>query len=310
MTEQDTVQRTIQDLRRRWRTGEKESLSDSDLRTLEVIMKDETGFTFDTLHDAFLFRFSGAIVKEALNRDNHVITLPTGTRHLYALPGGRIRPEAMPFSALLFAQFWHDNRSFYEQAFGGDRSQIGYLKDRTFLNPLKELAKQMDMPFRDGRSNIRQEGYRELREELGLVTRRRGERDGLPVHIKRAVPIDMYLHRYRRAIPGSDEGRIGWFVSFNYLVDVTGNFEAVKEHVKPREAEGIRWVSLAEAARPGHAELYHDTVHYVAVRLGDLGLVNTQPRHGRYERSLSNDQSVMPVETVRVPCFGMAHADR
>ena len=88
------------------------------------------------------------------------------------------------------------------------------------------------------------------------------------------------------------------FVSFNYHVLVNGSRKLITETVEKGieasgEAEGIRWASLPEVRRQGYEAMYHDTVHYVAVRLHQLGMANTDARHGRIKPRLRSN----PIES-------------
>ncbi|PIN75133.1 hypothetical protein COV17_04245 [Candidatus Woesearchaeota archaeon CG10_big_fil_rev_8_21_14_0_10_36_11] len=316
----------IRDMRKRWLAQEKflvptEKLSeDVDIHRLDEIMRKETGLTFQDLRKTFDFRFSGAIVRGGLNRDNYVLTLPThqGTGK-YALPGGKMDVTKIPFSAFVFAFFWRDNQRKYEENVftNGDynaplaRIVDGNRQDdiERYVVPLEKLAEHMDFPFeRDYLSDIRREGYRELEEEMGLQKPPKSQkRDfrGKKAFITSADVIGIFLDRYRVAHPMGEEVAKRWFVSFNYLVHVNGSRRLITDTVekglrKSGEAEGVRWASLAEVSRPGYESMYHDTVHQVAVRMNQLELVKTEPRHGRVYRPKVRKENKFKFDGIKI----------
>ncbi len=189
--------KSLEELRRRFRVtkraikvGERtvleNCLDEPDLATLEKIMSERTGYTFERLANEVDFRTSGIIVKASPpNMDNATLTTASsGSRRSYVFPGGKVDPRRIPFSAFLFAEFWQQNESVYmaEVFTGKDKYNAALVRvlDRGdsgssgFIEPLEELGRRIDHVFDDGLTEVRTELYREMEEELGMrkVSRR------------------------------------------------------------------------------------------------------------------------------------------
>ncbi|MEW5897443.1 MAG: hypothetical protein AB1668_07140 [Nanoarchaeota archaeon] len=306
----------ILNLRRQWAENNF-SLSPKGLAKLDRIMRSETGFDLDRLQGEFDFRFSAVIVKQGPpNNEDYILTVSSGgERELYGLPGGKMKVTNIPFSALRFARFWARNHKVYERSVftGGEASLIRLLdgEQEKVISELESLARRMDRPLPDAYSEIRREGYRELKEEFDLEGLGLGGEDetsaeetsgaGTPgVYIHNAEPIGLYVERYRVALErGSDEAAKKWFISLNYLIEIPGSIEmltsVLREGIqKTGEIGNLRWASLVEATMQGYPALYHYSVNYVARRLEAQGIV-TKIRSGN---GFSADRGSFPGEVV------------
>ena len=145
--------------------------------------------------------------------------------------------------------------------------------------------------------------------DIGLMERvaKMKDKDGRDIaYVIGAEPVGLFMDIYRTHQEGAgDDVAKKLFVSFNYLVDVKGNWEDVDRTAKnwyrrkrhqddQSEIAAVRWVSLPEVAAPGYEELYLDSVHYVARRLGAQGRIIIEARAG-YAGGKSNGSGTGPI---------------
>lgn len=266
-------------------------LSDGSLIRLDEIIRHETGYDLDRLGREFLFRFSGVVAMRAGPNEPpewYILTEQTEFQpgKKYSLPGGKIKPEDLPFTMLQFARFWSKNHSLFERVLAVPDSDIapllkilvrGNSGELNLVRSLEEQMSNLDRAFNDSFCDVRLEGYREFWEEFGLLKLSNSKGDEKPVYIRGARPIGIFLDPYRAVAP-SDQKKL--FVSFNYQMDVIApSSDALKEQILKGAKEGgevgsIRWASLLELAVPGTSWLYQSNVPFAVSRMIDNNLLH------------------------------------